>query len=174
MPLARKFRLYAVTIHNKTTRETIIPEYEIGVVKAAWRGNQITAVVTNDIREIVMDSAAAYKSLMNRYKVEAVKSMFPGPERLEQDMETAADKTDAWLATVAQREERIEAERKAKARAEREATAAAEKAAQEAAAKEAARLKANQEAAERADKLNADAEAERKAKAQTNHGGKSA
>jgi hypothetical protein len=100
MPLARKFRLYAVTIHDKTSREVHIPEHEIGVLKAAWRGAQITALPTNDVREIVTEPTAAYQSLKNRYKPEAVFQYFPGPERLEQDMATAADKTDAWLLQV--------------------------------------------------------------------------
>lgn len=133
MPLARKFRLYAVTIHDKTTREVLVPEHEIGVLKAAWRGTQITAKATNDTREIVVEPAAAYQSLKNRYKPEAVAAYFPGPERLEQDMAVAADKTDAWLAQVAayhaseekrisdlakSERERIAAEEAAKAKAE--------------------------------------------------------
>ena len=101
MPLARKFRLYAATIHDKTTRQVLIPEYEIGVLKAAWRGTQITTEATNDVREIVVEPSAAYQSLKNRYKPEAVFAYFPGPERLEQDMATSADKTDVWLAQVA-------------------------------------------------------------------------
>ena len=58
MPLpVRKFRLYAVTIHDKTTREAIVPEHEIGVIKAGWRGTSVTAVETNDVRIAQSDQA---------------------------------------------------------------------------------------------------------------------
>ena len=97
MTLARPFRLYAVTINDSTTREAVVPEYEIGVIKAGWRGVNVTAVVTNDVREIVCDPSTAYRSLLNRYNKDAVLSYFPGPERLAQDMGAAADKTEAWL-----------------------------------------------------------------------------
>jgi len=97
MPLARTFRLYAVTIHDSTTREAIVPEYEIGVIIAGWRGTNVTNVVTNDTREIVCDPGTAYRSLLNRYNKDAVLSYFPGPERLAQDMDRAAEKTAIWL-----------------------------------------------------------------------------
>jgi hypothetical protein len=97
MTLSSKFRLYAITIHDSTTREAIVPEYEIGVIKAAWRGTNVTSVVTNDVREIVRDPSTAYRSLLNRYNKDAVMAYFPGPERLEQDMDRAAEKTAVWL-----------------------------------------------------------------------------
>jgi len=97
MTLSRKFRLYAVTIHDSTTREVIVPEHEIGVIKAGWRGVNVTAAVTNDVREILTDPPSAYRSLLNRYNKDAVAAYFPGPERLAQDMASAADKTDVWL-----------------------------------------------------------------------------
>jgi len=97
MPLARPFRLYAVTIHDITTRELCVPEYEIGVIKAAWRGTKITTSATNDTREIVTDATQTYRGLLNRYSKKHVEAFFPGPERLENDMLTAAEKTAAWL-----------------------------------------------------------------------------
>lgn len=139
MPLARKFRLYAVTIHDKTTREVLVPEHEIGVLKAAWRGVDITSVPTNDVREIVIERGAAYQSLRNRYKPEAVAAYFPGPERLEQDMATAADKTDAWLAQVAEYHAKEEKRIRDLAKSERERIAAEEAA--KAKAEEAAKSK---------------------------------
>lgn len=164
MTLTRKFRLYAVTIHDKTTREAIVPEHELGVIKAAWRpaGINVTSAITNDVREIVTDPAIAYRSLQNRYSQKAVAAMYPGPERLEQDMAAAADKTDAWLKQVAENEERAAAAARARARAEREADAAA-------AEREAAEAKAHAEAKAAAEQARIDAEAkaraEREAKA---------
>jgi hypothetical protein len=120
MPLTRTFRLYAVTIHDSTTREAIVPEHEIGVIKAAWRGTNVTTAVTNDVREIVCDPSTAYRSLLNRYNKDAVLAYFPGPERLAQDMATAADKTDLWLREKASYEEAEDKRIRAIAKSERE------------------------------------------------------
>ncbi len=95
--LAKPYRLYAVTIHDATTRELCVPEYEIGVIKAAWRGVKVTTAPTNDVREVITDPAQAYRSLLNRYSKKHVEAFFPGPERLEGDMLAAAEKTAAWL-----------------------------------------------------------------------------
>lgn len=171
MTLTRKFRLYAVTIHDKTTREAIVPEHEIGVIRAGWRGINITAVATGDVREIIVDPTIAYNSLKNRYAKKAIDAYFPGPERLEQDMAAAADKTDAWLKEVEANVEKAAAVARARARAEREADAAA--------AAVIERLRAEAEAKAAAEKARVDAEAKVRAeaeakKSQPTQGGKAA
>src|SRR4051812_6655721 len=83
MPLTKRFRIFDVEIDDKFTRHLAIPEHEIPIVKAGWRGHLIKQTPTIDVVEIVCDPATAYQSLLNRYATAAVKAIYPGPERLE-------------------------------------------------------------------------------------------
>jgi hypothetical protein len=97
MPSTVKFRLYHVTIHDTTTRDAIVPEFEVMILKAAWRGKKIDVKVTDSIREHPFSGEAMWSSLMTRYSSRFVQACFSGPERLERDMQEAADKTQVWL-----------------------------------------------------------------------------
>lgn len=97
MPASRKFRIYGVTVDDTTTRAYAVPEFEINVLRAAWRGKNITVSPTGDTRDIDMDAGRVWTNLRNRYQAQALLAYYPGPERLADDMERAADKTDEWL-----------------------------------------------------------------------------
>ena len=100
MPFS-KFRLYAVTIHDATTRQAIVPEFEVMILKAAWRGKKIVVEPTNDTMDLPMDGPSMWSSLMARYATRFVEMCFSGPERLERDMQMSLEKTDKWLADCA-------------------------------------------------------------------------
>jgi hypothetical protein len=94
---SRHFRLYGVTAHDTTTREYVVPEFEINVLRAAWRGVKLDVVALGNTREITMNAAIVWSNLRARYQPQHLMSYYPGPERLEADMAAAADKTDLWL-----------------------------------------------------------------------------
>jgi hypothetical protein len=100
MPDLKPHRLYGITIKDSTTKQVCVPEYEIGIVKAAWRGKEIDITETADTREVLTDSRIVFNDLLRRYSAKAVAQFYPGPERLEQDMQASADKTAAYLAKI--------------------------------------------------------------------------
>ena len=97
MTITKTFRLYAVTINDKTTRELAVPEYELGVIKAAWRGTPISFAPMDETRDVIADPVQVYRTLQGRYNSQSVVSFYPGPERLEEDMDRAESKTLKWL-----------------------------------------------------------------------------
>ena len=109
--LTKPHRLYGVTIHDKTTKSVVVPKYEIGILKAIWRGTELNVQETAETREVMADARLVYNDLLNRYDNRAVASFFPGPERLEIDLEASAAETARWLAEV-RRLEQIEENRR--------------------------------------------------------------
>jgi hypothetical protein len=119
------FRLMAVLVHDKFTRPFTVPEFEVGIVKAGWRGRNVDVQPTNEVVYVENNPTVVYQRLVARYGEEPVRRYHPGPERLGEDMDRYAASTQAWIKLALANEEEQEKKRIAADRAARAAQAEA-------------------------------------------------
>lgn len=119
-PGYKPYRLYGVSVHDKFTRNFIVPQFEIGIIKEGWRGLKIDVVETADCRDISDNADDVYRNLCSRYGEPSVQRYHAGPQRLADDMAREARATAEFLEKCRANEE---AETKKRVAAERQGAA---------------------------------------------------
>jgi len=137
-PGFKAYRIIAVHVKAKFSKHFAVPEFEVGVLKAGWRGVEVLTSPTADIVILPDDPMAVHKQMCARYGAAVVKRFHPGPERLGEDMERYAETT---LAFIQKCKESADIEAKKRNAAEREGRAMTEKMRAEQAANESRKAK---------------------------------
>lgn len=93
----KPYRLIGVHVKDKFSKFFTVPEFEVGIVKAGWRGTNVEFSPTNEFADIEDDAMTVYTRLCARYGAAVVARFHPGPERLADDMQRYAETTATWL-----------------------------------------------------------------------------
>lgn len=122
-------RLYSVTVHSTWTKFFVVPEYEIGVLKAGWRGARVDVQPTSDVVHVSENAETVFQSLVAKYGEPTVRLYHAGPQRLDEDMRRQSAETREFMSKVIANEDEEERKRIAADRDARKGAAVAEAAA---------------------------------------------